>query len=403
MFTRPLKGPSNAVYWHLLQTYAAAEVAFNRYVALFPRESWPYLWAKKPNESEKTVFLTGGRQVHFKSGHKLQDLRVETLHGAIIDECRQQKAQLWTEIVRPMLGRFEGWCDFYSTPNGYDWVYDLYKAAENNPEWARFHAPSTEAWWWTLNEIESAKREMTEPVFAQEILAEFRSLASGKVYYAFGPHNLSEKCPWYDHRPWSPYHPAVIALDFNISPMSWTIGQCVNQFFWWFDEIHLNDSNTAEAAQALAIKILTMREQGHNPVDYDCVIIGDASGNARSTKSHESDYAILAQVLKSHGIKYRNVTPAVNPSIKDRVNAVNSRLKAASGEVSTWIHPTGCKWLVHDLERTLWKQGADFILDPGPKRDLTHASDGIGYAVAHFAPVKVVSGKSTMKVLSRSV
>lgn len=402
MFTRPLNGPRLAVYWHLLQTYSAAEVAFNRYVALFPRESWPYLWAKKPNESEKTVFLTGGRQVHFKSGHKLQDLRVETLHGAIIDECRQQKKQLWTEIVRPMLGRYNGWCDFYSTPNGFDWVYDLYEASANNPEWARFHSPSAEAWWWTPEEVASARRDMSEPVFAQEILAEFRSLTSGRVYYAFGDHNKQTWCPWFKEKLWSPYHPVTLGLDFNVNPMCWTLGQMVNHQYWWFDEIHLNDSNTAEASKELVQKILVMKDQCHRAPDYDVIICGDASGNARSTKSNESDYEIIKQTLKAAGIKFKNITPEANPSIKDRVNAVNARCKSAAGEVSMWVHPINCKWLIHDLERVLWKIGGDFTLDPGKQRELTHSSDGAGYPIAQLSPVKVNTGRARMKIITRS-
>lgn len=403
MFKRPLDGPTNAVYWHILQTYSAAEIAFNRYVALFPRESWSLLWAKKPNESEKTVFLTGGRNIHFKSGHKLQDLRAETLHGAVIDECRQQKPELWSQIVRPMLGRHKGWCDFYSTPNGYDWVYDLYQAAIDNPEWDRFHSPSSEAWWWTPEEIESAKREMSEPVFAQEIMAEFRSLASGKVYYSFGDHNLTEDCPFMAGRQWSPYHPIYVGTDFNVNPISWVMGQFAYDKFWFFDSIHLNDSNSPEASRLLVDKIMIMRDQGFQATETEVIICGDASGNARSTKGNDSDYDIIKQTLKAAGIRYRDVTPDANPAIKDRINAVNSKLKSASDNIGVYIHKTNCKPLMHDLERVLWKNGADFQLDSGKDRQLTHASDAMGYVIHKLSPIKAVREIGKMQVLTRTL
>lgn len=400
MVSRPLNGRRNGIYWHILQTHTAAEVAFNRYLALFPTLGRQHLWAKKPNESEKTVYLTGGRTVHFKSGHKLQDLRAETLDGAIIDECRQQQPELWTQVVRPMLGRYKGWCDFYSTPNGFDWVYDLYQAANDNPEWARFHAPSTEAWWWTPDEIISAQREMSEPVFAQEILAEFRSLTTGRVYYGFGDHNKREDCPFAPGKLWSPYHSIVLGLDFNVSPMSWCMGQHSYGQFWWFDQVRFNDSNTDECSKALVEKIQVMKQQGFR-APLDVIICGDASGNARTTKSNQSDYEILKAALKLANISFRNITPEANPSIRDRVNAVNAQCKSANGEVKLFVHPTYAKWVAHDLERVLWKEGSELALDPGKKRELTHMSDALGYPVYALAPIKAVREIGKTKLLQR--
>lgn len=402
MFKKPLEGPRRAIYWHVLQTYAAAEIAFNRYVALFPKSTWPYLWAKRPNESEKTVFLTGQRQIHFKSGHKFQDLRAETLHGAIIDECRQQRKQLWFEIMRPMLGRYKGWCDFYSTPNGYDWVYDLYQTAQGDPEWARFHSSSAEAWWWTPEEIESARRSTSEPVFAQEYLAEFRSLTSGRVYYSFGEHSKRLDCPWYSFRDWSPYHSVIVGMDFNVNPMHWTLGQTANHFWWWFDEIHLPDSNTPEAADVLVQKISLMKAAGYQPPDADVILCGDQTAERRDTRGPGSDYSIIHQKLKAAGIRYRDATPKINPAVRDRVNAVNARCKSTTGEVAMWFHPGQCKYTIHDMERVVWKDSAkDFVLDPGKDGDLTHASDSIGYPVAEMSPIRDIV-HTKLKIITRS-
>ena len=397
---KPLQSRESSIYWHVLQTYSAADVVFERYLKfLHPHKE--YL-IKYKNEVERRVELPGKRNVFFKSGHNFEDLRTETLDGIVIDEARQQSKELWTMVVFPMLGRFNAWCDIMTTPNGYDWIYDLKKAKENDPSWGVTTAPSWDAWWWTPAQIEEAKKNMTELEFRQEIGAEFVNLRSGKVYYAFTDANKTEICPWYADRPWSPYHPVVLGLDFNVNPMHWTLGQSVNHYWWWFDEIHMKDSNTAEAATALATKLLVMREQGHAPSDYDVMICGDSSGNARSTKSNESDYEIIKQVLKAHGIKFRNITPPANPSSKDRVNTVNAKCKSASGEIAMWVHPLNCKMLIHDLERVVWKPGADFILDSGPAKDLTHASDSIGYPISEMSPIKGPAS-TKMKVLTRRI
>ncbi len=397
---KPLKGKTNSIYWHVLQTYSAADVVYDRYMRFIHPHKDTLMTYK--NESERRIELIGNRNIFFKSGQNFEDLRTESLDGVVIDEARQQDKRLWAMVVFPMLAKSNGWADIMTTPNGYDWIYDLKKDKENDPSWGVTHAPSWEAWWWTPEQIAEAKKNMSELEFRQEIGAEFVNLRAGRVYYAFTDANKTEKCPWYADKPWSPYHPVLLGLDFNVNPMHWTLGQGVNHYYWWFDEIHLKDSNTPEAAKALATKLLIMREQGHRPADYDVIICGDASGNARSTKGNESDYEIIKQTLKAHGIKFRNITPEANPSIKDRVNAVNAKLKSAGGEISMWVHPYGCRMLIHDLERVSWKPGADFVLDSGTQKDLTHASDSIGYPIAELSPVKIVSG-ARMKVITRKL
>lgn len=401
MLKRPMDGRRFGMYWHILQTHTAAEVGFNRYVRLFPKDTWKYLWSKRPNESEKTVFLTGGREVHFKSGEKFDNLRVETLDGVIIDECREQDRRLWPQVVRPMLGRRKGWAEFYSTPNGFDWFYDLAESAKSKPDWGLFKAPSTEAWWWTPEEIESTKSDMSLPEYEQEILAEFRNLTAGRVYMLFSEDNKRFSCPWREGYQWSKYDPVVLGADFNLSPMAWNLGQLNASRWWWFDEIHLKNSYTQEAAFAFRDKILDMKLHGFE-AEPNVIILGDATGKATQRTSNQSDYDILEQVLKDAKISFANRTPEANPSIKDRVNSVNSRCKNAKGEVNLWVHATKCKMLIHDMDRVTWKEGADFILDPGPLKELTHNSDGIGYPVHAMTPIKgSMVGKT--RIIQRTV
>ena len=63
----------------------------------------------------------------------------------------------------------------------------------------------------------------------------------------------------------------------------------------------------------------------------------------------------------------------------DRVNAVNSML--IQDRLS--IEPDSCQWLVKDLERVVFKSGD---LDKTTEKELTHASDGAGYAVEYLQP-----------------
>lgn len=398
---KPMLGRKMSVYWHILQTYAAADIVFDRYMRFIHPHRDQLVTYK--NESERRVELKGGRNIFFKSGQNFEDLRTESLDGVVIDEARQQAAELWPMVIFPMLVKSGGWADILTSPNGFDWVFDLKKSKELDPNWGVIHAPSWEAWWWTPEQIAEAKNNMSDLQFRQEIGAEFVNLKAGRVYYAYGDHNLADECPFAPGKQWSPYHPIVLGLDFNVNPMSWTLGQFAYDTFWWFDEIHLPDSNTPEAAKVLVEKILLMREQGFRATPIEVTICGDASGNNRSTKGNDSDFDILKQTLKAAGITFKDITPEANPPVKDRVNAVNFRLKSASGKIGMYIHRTYCKWVRHDMERVVWKVGADFNLDPGKNRQLTHSSDSVGYPVVVLAPIKAVREVGRMTVLNRTI
>lgn len=395
---RPLQGRAEGIYWNVLQTYSAAEIAFNRYIRMIRGTS---LLLKK-NESERWVQLINGSKVHFKSGHNFEDLRAETLDGCVIDELRQQHPDLWPMIIRPMLARRKGWCDFLTTANGFDHCKDLWDFAESNPEWSTFHAPSTEAPWWSESEILSAKATMSDDVFAQEIMAEFREIGTGKAYKNHGLHNQCINNPFatpgYE---WCHFLPLIVGLDFNVGVMAWEIGQRRGNRFHFGDEIALENTDTEQMATVLVQKILEFYAVlGNNPKP-DVILVGDASGNARRTSAvGQTDYTIIKRVLAENKIVFENRTPSENPGVKDRVNCINSHLKAADGTVNLTYNPLRCKHLKRDFERVKWKMGADgAFLD---KRDpmLTHSSDGAGYPVCLFSDVfRVRAGK--MRVIAR--
>lgn len=395
---KPLQGRKGAVYWHVLQTYSAAKIAFRRYLKLLKPHK-RYL-VKSINRSELSVTLIGDRQIFFKSGHNFEDLRTESLDGVIIDEARQQKKELWTMVIYPMLARTKGWADIMTSPNGFDWVYDLEQAVQDDPNWEVIVAPSWEAWWWTQDELAIARKTMTEPEFEQEIGAKYVNIRSGRVYYAFGEHNHRLDCPWEIGKLYSPHHTMVLGMDFNLNPMSWHLGQVSADRWWWFDEIHIENTNTPEAASVLVTKMLAYKAEGYK-AEPNLIIIGDATGNATQRTSNKSDYDIVKAALKAAGITYTDRTPEANPPVKDRTNAVNIICKSASGDINLHIHPQNCPHLKTDLDRTGWKAGPDFVIDPGKDKKLGHASDSIGYPIHRITPPKVIRDAGGVKVIQR--
>lgn len=327
------------------------------------------------SESELLCILERGPSIFFKSGNNFEDLRGDTLDGGIIDEVRQQDPKLWSSIIRPMLARRNGWCDFLSTTNGYDHFYDLWNEATDNPkEWGTFHAPSWEAWWWTPEEIASARNTMTEDEFAQEIGAEFREFGKGKVYLNHGKWNQKDFNPFSAGNKWNPYLPIVVGLDFNVGLMCWCLMQYRNGDFYIGDEIAIKNTNTEQCALVLIEKV-----KDHKP---GVILMGDASGNSNKTSaSGKTDYSILIKMLKDANILVKNKTPEANPHIKDRVNMVNSRLKAADGSVHLWYHPVHCPTVKKDFERVTWKENSSGAILDNKDPLLTHMSDAAGYPI----------------------
>ena len=396
MFWKPIQAKKeNAIYWHILQTHSAAEVIFERYDRLihpFKDDLVTYR-----SESDKRFELIGKKNIFFKSGENYEDLRSESLDGVIIDELRQQHPSLWKMIIRPMLAKSGGWADLLTTPNGFDHCYDVYMDVLNDPAWTVIHAPSTEAWWWTPEEVESAKATMGEAEFAQEIMAEFRDLTAGRAYINFSSkENIRSTNPFFKNQIVHPGLPTIVAMDFNITPMAWTLGQKKVDDFYFFDELWLKQSHTQEAAEVLAQKVLKLPNLKHG-----VILCGDAtSKSSQRAAAGQSDYDIVCQVLDKHNIKWVNMAPESNPHVKDRVNAVNAKLKDGNGERHLWFHPD-CKQAIRDMQRVVWKEGSGgAILDQTTDKERTHSSDGIGYVISELSPLVYKKGSTRMSIIN---
>lgn len=384
MLDRAWRGRPGGIYWFVMQTFTAAEGAWRRMAEMVQAKG---VCSRRPRVSDLTIHLRNGATVFFKSGDNFENLRSETLDGAMIDEVRLQDAKLWPIIIRPMLAHHKGWCDFLSTPNGFDHFYDLFEFARlgNDDEWAAFHAPSSDAPWWDEREIASAKRSMSEAEFAQEILAEFRDMVGGKAYVSHGDWNYVGANPFdSQNRIWSPYLPIVVGMDFNVNPISWALCQTRADQFYFGDEIWIENTHTLEASKVLVEKV-----KDHKP---GIIIVGDSSGKARKTSAAgETDYTIIEKVMREHGIPFENRTPDSNPPVKDRVNTMCGRLRDAEGKPHLFYNPNKMPYLKKDFDRVKWKKGAGAVLDEGKEKMFTHMSDAAGYPV-HLLTTKWGAG-----------
>ena len=160
--------------WWVAPTFSIARVGWRDVVAaasVFPKES-----GVDVKVGDMTVTFPGGGSISVKSADNPQRLRGEGLNFLVMDEAAFVREETWTEVLRPTLTENKGSALFISTPIGMDnWFYKLWEKAETADDWARFQYPTIANPIIDPDEVESAREELGELVFAQEYLAEFIS------------------------------------------------------------------------------------------------------------------------------------------------------------------------------------------------------------------------------------
>ena len=160
--------------WWVAPTFAIARVGWRDVVAAaseFPKEAGVNI---KIGDMEVT-FPSGG-SISVKSADNPQRLRGEGLNYLVMDEAAFVREETWTEVLRPTLTENKGQALFISTPIGMDnWFYHLWEKAATAEDWARFQYPTVANPIIDPAEVESAREDLGELVFAQEYLAEFIS------------------------------------------------------------------------------------------------------------------------------------------------------------------------------------------------------------------------------------
>ena len=120
-----------------------------------------------------------GSILFFKSAQNPDSARGEGMRGAVLDECAFYGKEVYDEIVRPSLADKRGWAWMISTPKGMNGFFEMWRMAENHPDWTRVKATIYDNPKISRDEIESLKAETPTDSWRQEYLAEFVDAGSG--------------------------------------------------------------------------------------------------------------------------------------------------------------------------------------------------------------------------------
>lgn len=322
------------------------------------------------NKAENVLTLKDtGSRILFRSVDEFERLRGTNLAWFGIDELTYTQEEAWLRLEGrlrdPRAGRLCGYAVW--TPKGFDWVYRRFIAGKVDGYEAVIAKPFENRH--LLEKVpdfyERLKKSYDAQFFEQEVLGEYLNSNSGLVYHTFKRREHVHELEV------DPELPLLWALDFNVDPMSSVVVQIQDNLVRVIDEIVMSRASTEQACQEF------WSRYAEHPAGM--TIYGDASGNNMQTTG-STDYEIIRRFFRS--VKYNQVqqkVPRSNPQVRERINVVNAKLKAASGEVQMLISPR-CKELVKDFEEVSYKTGSTVLdKDKDPRR--THLSDALGYLV----------------------
>ena len=343
--------------WYVAPTYKAAkEIAWEMLISQIPPE-----YIAKTNETALTLSLLNGSTISLKGAEKPDNLRGRSLDFVVLDEFADMRPQAWYEVLRPSLSDRVGSAVFIGTPKGRNHFYDLYgKGVDGDEGWKSYQYTTIEGGNVEANEIASARADLDERTFQQEYEAQFVNY-SGIIYYGFKREESVRRHT--DDR-----HVIHVGMDFNLDPMSAVLMTRKGDTLHVFDEIVMFGSNTDEM-------VAELRERYGNGT---IVIYPDPASRQRKTSAGgRTDLSILQNA--GFEVRVRNSHAAV----RDRINAVNSRLLSNDGQRRLYVDPK-CKKVIESLERHTYKEGTS-----QPEKDgFDHMNDALGYAVEYLFPIR---------------
>lgn len=332
------------------------------------------------NESNKEVHVYSGRKyrntIICRSMEKPGSIIGFKIGRGLVDELDVMpltKAEhAWRKIIARLRQKKDGLINgvgVTTTPEGFKFVYQQFvKQLRDKPALREMYGLVQAS---TYQNGKNLPSDYITSLFASYppqlikayIRGEFVNLASGNVYPEFDRtlNHTSEHI-----KPGETLH---VGMDFNVQNMHAGISVIRGGLPRTLEEV-AGVRDTPAMAKLLKERY---RDRGHALVIYP-----DASGQNTSTKNaSESDLSILRQSGFSVEVNGRN------PSVRDRVNAVNAMLHNAEGARRWLINTDACPKTTECLEQQAWGAAGE----PDKTSGHDHMNDANGYFIAHRWPI----------------
>ena len=332
------------------------------------------------------VRLYNGRhlsnEIFFRSTDNPNSLRGPSLSFFGIDEAAMADLRAWQiGIARLRHKKAKYLKGFLSTtPEGtLHWITDEFvdkcEDGKRDGKYKLFTASSRENIFLPDDYVHDLEESYDDIMARAYIDGLIINMTSGRAYHEFGNHNIAEL-------KFDSHLNLGLTCDFNVRPMVWEIFQYGHNYIEFIDEIVIPDNAKTEMA---INKFCDWYYEKMKPLGLKLQVnvFGDASGGHRSTVG-ESDYLIMRDVLIERRVPYMGHIPGGNPPIKDRLNSVNGALKNRDKATRIKIDPK-CGKLIKDFQIVVLDKNGQI---DKRRQELTHASDGAGYAIHALMPIR---------------
>lgn len=180
-------------FWIVGPTYGLAEKEFRLIYDDFVRKlglgkEKDFKKHYNPRTGEMSLVFPWNTVLEVKSADHPENLVGEGLDGVVMSEAAKHRKETWERFVRPALADRRGFAYFVSTPEGMNFLHQLWQYGHDPsyPEYESWQFPSWDnpiiyPGGYDDPEIQLLKRTMTPDWFAQEIAAEFTAFV-GKIF-----------------------------------------------------------------------------------------------------------------------------------------------------------------------------------------------------------------------------
>jgi Phage Terminase/Terminase large subunit, T4likevirus-type, N-terminal len=169
---------------------------------------------RRSSEQERRIELITGGKIEMWSLTEPNVARGRKYRRAVPDEAAMVEGLLdaWQQVIRPTLADLRGDAWFLSTPRGESDFQTMYQYAGQLPQWRAWQRSTHDNPHIDPDEIRAMERDMPPDVYAQEVMAEFVTIAATQFLPSLTLWDaLQEPPPAYD-----PRDPIVCALDASV-------------------------------------------------------------------------------------------------------------------------------------------------------------------------------------------
>lgn len=319
-------------------------------------------------------------RIEVRSADHPENLVGESLDGVIMAEAAKHRRDTWERYIRPALADKNGWATFCTTPEGHNWLFDIYMHGQDPslPDYESWRMPSWEnsavfPGGYDDPEIQIMRKTMSPEWFAQEIGAEFTSFV-GKIYPEFDErihvrkHTYRPDWPNYVFWDWGFVNP-LAALDVQVDPMD-------NVYIW---------RERYEANVRLEDHIAWMKEEREDPEGYAvaCSYGDSADQEAVMTVNMQFSPCIALDEAKQN---WRQGVEVVKRFLRPEPTGHFDDYGAPITKPKLYVDPscmeTIKEWMNYKMAPEPVKGRTDAKEGPLKKND--HSMDAIRYGLMHL-------------------